>query len=367
MITTDLKAGCSIDLSFPFHKHQTPGERLREIGEYMDREGLVPEMYLDGPMVQAFEEQIADTLGKPAAMWCPTGTMAQGIAARLHAEASGKDRILLHPTSHLELHEQHGYQHVHQLKATPFGAWSRPLQTRDLVSGVACAFIELPQRHNGGALPSWAELEAIKTRARDLDVPLHMDGARLWSTRTFYEGRPYGEITNGFASVYASFYKDIGALGGAVLAGEVDFVEAARTWRDRMGGLLVSPWPLIPDAQRLMKTRLGQMPAFVERARDLAQALSGIDGLGVTPEPPHVNMMHLRLPCSTSAVPKARDEAARQTGVWLGKGAWAYEGDDVCSMEITIGERATGYDNQPIVDAVTVMLSLILADQSTSG
>jgi threonine aldolase len=362
MTSTDLKTGCSIDLSFPFHLHQTPGERLRAIADYMDRKGLVPEMYLDGPMVQAFEEQIADTLGKPAAMWCPTGTMAQGIAARLHAEASGRNRILLHPTSHLELHEQHGYRHVHQLEASLIGNWSRPLRAKDLEPDAACAFIELPQRHNGGALPSWAELEAMKTRAQELDLPLHMDGARLWSTRSFYDGRPFGEITADFASVYVSFYKDIGALGGAVLAGEADFVEAARIWRDRMGGLLVSPWPLIPDAQRLMKSRLEHMPAFVERARDLAGALAGIHGLEVTPEPPHVNMLHLRLPCGAKAVLQARDEAARQTGVWLGKGAWAYEGDDVCSMEITIGERAMGYANQPIVDAVTVMMSQILAD-----
>jgi threonine aldolase len=362
MTSAELKASCSIDLSFPFHAHQSPGQRLREIADFMDREDAVAELYLDGPMVQGFEEQIAQTLGKPAAMWCPTGTMAQGIAARLHAQASAKDRVLLHPTSHLELHEQHGYQHVHQLDAKLIGDWSRPLQAKDLEADAACAFVEIPQRHNGGALPSWTELEAIKTRARELNVPLHMDGARIWATRPYFGDRSFAEVTSGFASVYVSFYKDIGALGGAVLAGEAGFIEEARTWRDRMGGLLVSPWPLIPDAQRLMAGRLEQMPAFVERARDLARAFAGIEGLEVTPEPPHVNMMHLRLPCSAKAVPEARDEAARRTGVWLGKGAWAYEGDQVCSMEIAIGERAMGYDNQPIADAVAVMMAQILAD-----
>jgi threonine aldolase len=363
MTDKELKSGCSIDLSFPFYPHETAGERLRKVADYMDREGLGSEKYLGGPSVRMLEDRSADLVGMPEAVWFPTGTMAQGVAARLYAESTGRNDILLHPTSHLELHEDHSYAYVHGLNARMIGAWPRPLVADDLQADAACAIVELPQRHNGGALPDWDELTAIKHRAIELELPLHMDGARLWATRPFYGGRSYADISDGFSSVYVSFYKEIGALAGAVLAGESGFCEEARAWRDRMGGLTVSPWPAVPDTLRLLDHRLPLMPDFVEQAGRLAASLATIDDLVVTPEPPHVNMMHVSLACPVETAQAARDEAARQTGVWLCGGFWALERDDQCAMELVIGERALGYDHQRIVDAVTIMMQTIRADQ----
>ncbi len=235
------------------------------------------------------------------------------------------------------------------------GAWARPLDAADLQPGAACAFVELPQRHNGGALPVWAELDAIKARAAALDLPLHLDGARLWSTRPFYNDRSYAEICDGFASVYVSLYKDIGALGGAVLAGEADFIAEARLWLARFGGRIVSPVPMVPDALRLLDRRLDLMPAFVARARSMAAALSGIEGIAVTPDPPHVNMLHLRVPRDSETAERARDEAARQTGVWLGNRFWDLEGGSVCSLEITVGEALLDVPDARLADAVSVL------------
>ncbi|WP_417491062.1 threonine aldolase family protein [Maricaulis sp.] len=354
-IDAGLRASCETHLGFPHHGVETASDHLRAVADYMDSEGLDAEMYLGGPMVAALEAKIAGLLGKPAAMWCPTGTMAQGIAARIHAGATGRKTIQLHPTSHLELHEERGYHFAHGLDATLIGEWSSPLGADDLQPAAACAFIEMPQRHNGGALPSWEALQAIKARARALDLPLHLDGARLWSTRPFYDDRSYAGICDGFASVYVSLYKDIGALGGAVLAGEADFIAEARLWMARLGGCIVSTVPMVPDALRLIDRRLELMPAFVQRARALAAALSGIDGVAVTPDPPHVNMLHLRVPCDAATAGRARDEAARQTGVWLGNRFWDLEGGAVCSLEITAGEALLDISDTRLAEAVSVL------------
>tara|TARA_R110002096_G_scaffold146066_2_gene304251 strand:- start:2059 stop:3177 length:1119 start_codon:yes stop_codon:yes gene_type:complete len=367
MIDVDLRAGCEISLGFPHHTDETAPNHLRAIADYMDREGFAAEMYLGGPMVAALEAKIAGLLGKPAAMWCPTGTMAQGIAARIHAGRTGRDTIQLHPTSHLELHEERGYHFAHGLGAELIGEWARPLTAADLKPGGACAFIELPQRHNGGALPVWSELEAIKARAAALDLPLHADGARLWSVRPFYADRSYGEICAGFASVYVSLYKDIGALGGAVLAGDEDCIAEARLWLARFGGQIVSPVPMVPDALRLLDQRLERMPAYIERARALAAALSGIDGVTVTPDPPHVNMLHLRLPCDAETAERGRDEAARRTGVWLGNRFWALEGEGVCALEITAGELLLDVADARLADAVVVLAAHIGAAATRRG
>ena len=351
----ELKAGCGLDLSFPYHHRETPGERLRAVADYMEQAGFETEHYLGGASTGALEEKVAERLGYEDAIWCPTGTMAQGIAARLHAERTGRQTLLLHPSSHLELHEEHGYKHAHGMNAELTPDWSRVVAAEDLQEGLAAAFVELPQRHNGGLLPAWQDLEALKRRAAQLQVPLHMDGARLWSVRPFYDDRPYADITAGFASTYVSLYKDIGALGGAVLAGDKDFVAEARTWRARLGGLLVSPWPMVPDALRLIDRRPDELPACVGYARSLGEACAGLDGVKVEPAPPQVNMLHFRLGCDAETALAARDEAARQTGVWLSNRPWTFEGDHVSSFEIVIGERALGCDVGRIAEAVSVM------------
>jgi len=354
-IDARLRDSCEIHLGFPHHGMETAADHLRAVADFMDAQGFAAEMYLGGPMVAALEAKIAALLGKSAAMWCPTGTMAQGIAARIHAGATGRKSIQLHPTSHLELHEERGYQFAHGLEGALIGQWSSPLAAHDLQPGSACALIELPQRHNGGALPSWEDLQAIKARAETLDLPLHLDGARLWSTRPFYDDRSYAEICDGFASVYVSLYKDIGALGGAVLAGGEDFIAEARVWVARLGGRIVSPVPMVPDALRLLERRLELMPDFVARAGRLSAALSGIEGIAVTPDPPHVNMLHLRVPCDAATAERARDEAARQTGVWLGNRFWDLEGGAVCALEITAGEALLDIPDARLAEAVSVL------------
>ncbi len=356
---TDLKASCEYDLSFPFHQPQTATEKLASIHAFMEQQQLITEYLISGPMVEHLEEKVAALFGKPAAMWCPTGTMAQAIAARIYAGQSGTNRLLLHPTSHLLLHEHDGYQQAHALNASLVGQWRQPITAELLDGNAACAFVELPQRHSGNLLPSWNELTALKQKANQVNLPLHMDGARVWSSQTYYKNRTFAEIANGFNSIYVSLYKDIGAIGGAVLIGEQAFMAEARLWRARLGGLLIEPWPMIADALRLLDIRLEQMPGFVARAQQLAGLLVQINGIQVDPQPPHTNLFHVLLPCSSEAAEKARDAAAQATGVWLAKRFWAYEGEHQCAMEITVGEKAAAIPDDEFFNAIKIMVASI--------
>ncbi|WP_291845382.1 beta-eliminating lyase-related protein [Maricaulis sp.] len=362
-----LKARCDLDLGFPFHHEIAPADRLEAVADFMRQEGFGAEAYLTGGSVSRLEARMAELLGKPAAAWFPTGTMAQGIAARLHCTDAGDNRLALHPTSHLALHEEDGHIHLHGLRPLEIGAWSRPLKADDLPESAGCAFIELPQRHNGGALPSWDELVAIKARAASRGLPLHMDGARIWALPSAWPGQGWPEICDGFASVYVSFYKDLGASGGAILAGETDFIDAARLWLARMGGRLVSPWPMVPDALRVLDMRLGKMPGFVDRAREIAAGVGQRDGLAITPNPPQVNMMHLRLDCDVATAGAARDAAAEASGVWLGNHFWHFDHDPVPALELVIGERALDADPARIIAAIRIMADHVRQAQSTSG
>src|SRR5688500_1490629 len=159
-----------------------------------------PDVYGAGRAIGAFEREVADLFGKPAAVFVPSGTMAQQIALRIAADARGCRTVAFHPTCHLELHEQRGYEHVHGLRARLVGARHLPIGRADLDAihePVAALLLELPQRELGGVLVPWEEVEAQAAWARERGVALHLDGARIWESAPFY-GRGYAELARPF-------------------------------------------------------------------------------------------------------------------------------------------------------------------------
>jgi threonine aldolase len=255
------------------------------------------DVYGEGDRIEALEARVASLLGKEAAVFMPSGTMAQPIALRIWAERKGTRTVAFHPTCHLELHEQKGYQLLHGLHGKLVGDPNQLLGLDDLEQvhePVAAVLFELPQREIGGRLPSWDELSAQTAWARERGIALHMDGARLWEAGPFYE-RPYDEIAALFDTVYVSFYKGLGGLGGAALAGPQDLVDEARVWQRRHGGNLVTLMPYVVAAEVGLDEELPRMPEYLAKARSLAAALAGLDGLEVVPDPPQTPMMHLLL------------------------------------------------------------------------
>ena len=202
--------------------------------------------------------------------------MAQGIALRIWCERANLLHFAMHPSAHLELHEERGFARLHGLRATLVGPRERPLLARHveaLAEPIAALLTELPIREAGGQLPSWDELEALKGCAKNRGFRLHLDGARLWESAAHY-GRSYADICRGFDSCYVSFYKGIGALSGAMLLGPADFIEQARLWQRRCGGTLYTMGAHIASATMLFEERLSLMPKLYTRAQEVAAVLA---------------------------------------------------------------------------------------------
>lgn len=89
-------------------KRRTVADMLREIADSLEGTEFA-DVYGNGDYLQAFEEEVAEMFGKEAAVFMPSGTMAQQIALRLWCERSGNFTLAMHPTSHLEFAEQLGY------------------------------------------------------------------------------------------------------------------------------------------------------------------------------------------------------------------------------------------------------------------
>jgi threonine aldolase len=346
--------------SRPIHSHgRTPlVEKLEALARWCAEREIELDGYGSGEFLNDFEADVAGRLGFAAARFMPSGTMAQQIAMRVWSERAGVRHFGMHPTSHLELHEQRGYAHLHGLRATLVGPADRPLLAEHFTAipeRLAALLIELPIREAGGQLPSWDELEALKAATAERGVPLHLDGARVWEAAAGY-GRPLAEVCAGFASCYVSFYKGIGALPGCMLLGDQGFIAEATVWQKRSGGNLYTLTPNAASAAMQLDQRLARMPAHVERARAVAEMLRGLDGVAVLPDPPHMNMIHVFLPLELEAAYPARDRVARETGLWLFTTCERGDQPGTCRMELSVGEAMMALELEEVAAAFRLLL-----------
>jgi threonine aldolase len=301
-----------------------------------------PDRYGDGGFVETFECRMAELLGKPAATLLPSGTMAQQIALRIHCDRRRRNTVAFHPTCHLELHEHGAYVHLHGLKAELIGDRDRLIALEDLEGlhvPIGALLIELPQRALGGRLPEWEDLLSQIQWARDRDIAIHLDGARIWESAPYY-GRPHSEIAALFDTVYVSLYKALGGFAGSVLAGPEDLIAQARVWRHRHGGTLWNLFPFAASAQRGLDELLPQMPRFLEHARAVAAALRELPGFTIVPDPPQTALFHIHVRADLQTVRDRATRIAEERRVWLFDTLAPTVVPDISKVELSIGEPA---------------------------
>jgi threonine aldolase len=300
------------------HYPKSPRETLEALAAFTPKDTAV-DYYGGGKLMAAFEANVAALLGKPAAVFMPSGTMAQQIALRVWADRTGNRTFACHPTCHLELHEDWAYRTMHGLHAELVGSRHELMTLDDLQRlGIlpGTLLLELPQRPIGGVLPEWDDLVAMTGWAHEQGIMLHMDGARLWECKPYYK-RDYAEIAGLFDTVYVSFYKVLEGLSGAVLAGPEDVIAEARVWQHRHGGRLFHLYPYVLSAEKGLADHLEKMPAYYEKAVEIGAALAAIDGIEVKPNPPQTPMMHVFLRGDNARLLDAALAIAEETGVWL--------------------------------------------------
>ncbi|MEU4745285.1 beta-eliminating lyase-related protein [Actinosynnema sp. NPDC023658] len=327
---------------------QDPHAVLRRVLDRV-RPGTDP----DAP-TRELEQRIADLLGKPAALFFPTGTMAQQTALRVHAERTGRRTFAAHPRCHLAVWEEEGYSAVHGLRHKAVGDRHELITLDDLAEvrePLAALLLELPQRDLGGLLPTWDDLVAQTTWARDRGAAAHLDGARLWEAQTGYE-RPFAEIAGLFDTVYVSLYKGLEGVRGAVLAGDRETVDAASVWRHRLGGAIPDSWPAAVTALMGLDEVLPRMAEFRDHARAVAAAINA-DGYARTrPEVPQTPLFHIDIPASKDAVAAASKRILEETGVELPRRPGTSPDPTRCTIEVTIGVVSLDFTPQEVADLI---------------
>ncbi|MEV6041085.1 beta-eliminating lyase-related protein [Nonomuraea sp. NPDC052116] len=312
----------------------------------------------DGP-VAVLERRLAELLGKESALFFPSGTMAQQVALRLHADRRGRRTFAAHPQSHLDVWEEQGYNAVHGLRMRRTGDPHELMTTDDLRAAgepLAAVVWELPQRDLGGLLPEWQDLCEQVALVRATGAAAHLDGARLWEAQTYYR-RPFDEIAALFDTVYVSLYKSLQGVRGAVLATDTATVDAARVWRQRLGGGIRDAWPLALAALVGLDTLAARMPAYREHAVAIAAAVNADGAAHAYPDPPQTPLFHIHLPAPRRAVERAGAEILAERGIQLWGRVRSAPGPSRCSFEISVGDNAMEFTPGEVVALIRDVLA----------
>jgi threonine aldolase len=331
--------------AFKQTRYQVVGHGTRDIQTLKkaitDFDGqLESDIYGKGKIINDFQEKMAKYLGKEAAVFFPSGTMAQQIALRIWCDQKGVKKVAYHPLCHLEIHEEDGLKELHHIEPILLANRNSLIQLDDIVElkeAIACLLLELPQREIGGQLPDYETLEAISTYCHEKGIKLHLDGARLFEILPYYQ-KTAAEICELFDSVYVSFYKGIGGIAGAILAGDKDFTEKSKVWKRRHGGDLISLYPYIISADYYFDQRIDKMEQYYQEAKELAGLFNQCHAVSTLPREPVSNMFHVHFDGPKEKLESILVELYETTGIGF-TGNLKETNEEACFYEVSIGDR----------------------------
>jgi len=232
----------------------TPREYIALLGNLAQEHPPEADYYSNGGSVAELERRFAQLLGKEAAIFLPTGTLANHLAVR---KLAGNDRrVLLQAESHLYNDSGDCAQTLSGLNLIPLAAGKSTFELTEVRSWVersaggrvetpiGVIAIESPVRRKDHQMFDPAVMQQVSTYARQRGIRLHLDGARMFSL-PYHSGRSVKEYAALFDTVYVSLWKHFNGASGAILAGQESVIGGLFHTRRMFGGSLPQAWPQI--------------------------------------------------------------------------------------------------------------------------
>ncbi len=244
------------------------------------------DVFGDDPTVKALEESTAGLLGKQAAVYMPSGTMANQVAVACHT--SPGDEIVLDANAHLYYYEAGAPAAISgvmcRLIDCERGIFSagdvekilRPEDQHFARTSLIC--IENTTNRGGGAVWPIEEIMEITALARSQGINMHLDGARLWNASAA-SGISEDIYASLFDSVSVCFSKGLGAPIGSVLAGDEEFIYKARRKRKQLGGSLRQVGMIAAGALYALGNNRDRLSIDHDHAQRIAVALAEMPGV----------------------------------------------------------------------------------------
>jgi threonine aldolase len=294
-----------------------PTERMREA---MASAPLGDDSRDGDPTVRRLEALGAESTGKEAGLFVPSGTMANLVALLAHTGRGGE--VLVSAGSHISRTEMGGVACLaslfHRELPAPRGAIVLEALREALSPGLAhnrlaTGLVAIETSHNdaGGTVPSLEHMAEVQKLARERGVPVHIDGARLFNAAIAL-GVPASRVASFGDSVGFCVSKGLSAPIGSLLCGSAAFIERARAFRRMVGGNLRQAGVVAAAGIVALEEMIGRLAEDHRRAKELASGLAALDASFSDPREVETNIVnvdlarHARLSSDWAAALKSR-------------------------------------------------------------
>lgn len=261
------------------------------------------DVFGEDPSVNRLQDLAAQILGKEAALYVPSGTMANQISIKVHTQPG--DEIIMERSSHPFNSESGGLAALSgvqvNLQDGERGVLSaeqvaRVIRPGNDVHNAPTRLVSLENTHNrgGGAVYPMDRIRDIHDVARAEGLAMHLDGARLMNA-TVASGLQASEITQYFDSCTLCLSKGLGAPVGSVIAASADFIGRAQRYRKMFGGGMRQAGILAAAGIYALENNVERLADDHFNAKLLAERISGAPGLRVEPANVETNIIYLQL------------------------------------------------------------------------
>ncbi|MDE1713470.1 low-specificity L-threonine aldolase (plasmid) [Chromobacterium amazonense] len=258
------------------------------------------DVYGDDPTVQKLEALAADTLGKEAALFVPSGTFGNQLALYTHCRRG--DEVIAEDNSHLVWHEAGAAAviagaHMRTIEGEggvmAVEAIERRIRVGDDIHEPRTGLICLENAHSNGRVLPLSAMADTAALARAYGVPVHLDGARLFNAAA-HLGCEASEIARHADSVMFCLSKGLAAPVGSILAGRADFIARARRKRKLLGGGLRQAGVIAAPGIVALTEMAARLDEDHQNARYLAEGLAKLPCIDLDPADVHINLVWFR-------------------------------------------------------------------------
>ena len=268
------------------------------------------DVFGEDPTVAALEAKTAALFGKEAGLFCPSGTMTNQIAARVHARPG--EEVILHKLSHVYYYEAGGLMSNSGLSVCLLEGERGMITAQDVAEHInpddlhrprtTMVEVENTMNKGGGAVYDNQELAAIGEVCRNNGLRYHLDGARLFNALAV-TGQSTRECGAMFDSISICLSKGLGAPVGSVLLGDHDFIRSARRVRKVFGGGMRQAGYLAAAGIYALDFHVDRLKDDHRRAKSLGEMLSTLSWVeAVLPVDTNIVIFRVAAPLTAAAV-----------------------------------------------------------------
>lgn len=276
------------------------------------------DQYGEDTLTTELQQRCAALLGKEAALWLPSGTMANQVALRVLTRPG--DEVITGREAHAGWHETGGAAANAGVQIVEVGQgglytaedFVAAIKPRGLPVFPPTTLVQVENTHNRGGGRVWpqAEVARICAAARERGLASFLDGARIWNAAVA-SGRSEAELSAPFDLVAVAFSKGLGAPGGSLLAGSKDLIASANRHRRMLGGAMRQTGFYAAAALFGIEHHRARLAEDHANARTLAEALASCRTvqLDLSTVQTNIVVFHLRegAPDAPTVVARARE------------------------------------------------------------